>query len=105
MEWVEVTDPREPLFGRRFRIESVSRTAQEVAHVFVRRDDGIVLRIPLRTTSLSTLVDFAPRAKLCRQSATEFLSLVKEYALCPHPHHSHPTKSGQSSKKHRKKKS
>jgi hypothetical protein len=80
---VEVTDPREPLYGRRFRIESVSRSSEELAHVFLRRDDGIVLRVPMRATSLSTLVNHAPRAKLCKQAAQEFLDLVKEYELCP----------------------
>ena len=104
-DFVEVTDPREPLYGKRFRIESISRVEQEIAHVFVRREDGIVLRVPLRATSLSTLVDDAPKAKLCGPSAQEFLSLVKEYALCPPQSPNEPTKSGRSSKKKSDKKS
>ena len=104
-DFVEVTDPREPLYGQRFRIESVSRVEQEIAHVFVRRGDGIVLRVPLRATSLSTLADDAPKAKLCGQSAQEFLSLVQEYALCPPQSPNKPTKSGRSSKKKCDKKS
>ena len=100
-----MTDPREPLYGKRFRVESVSRSSAEVAHVFLRRDDGIVLRVPLRATSLSTLVNHAPRAKLCNQAVTEFLDLVKEYELCPPTNPRKPTKSGRRSTKQRDKKS
>ena len=100
-----MTDPREPLYGKRFRVESVSRSSEDVAHVFLRRDDGIVLRVPLRATSLSTLVNHAPRAKLCRQAAQEFLDLVKEYELCPPTNIRKPTKSGRRSTKKRDKKS
>lgn len=100
-----MTDPREPLYGKRFRIESVSRGPEEVAHVFVCREDGIVLRVPLRATSLSTLASHAPRAKLCKQSAQEFLDLVKEYELCPPNNIRKPAKSGRRSTKKRDKKS
>ena len=99
-----MTDPSEPLYGRRFRVESVSRSSAVVAHVFLRRDDGIVLRVPLRATSLSTLVNDAPRAKLCNQAVAEFLDLVKEYELCLLTNTHKPTKSGRrSTKKHDKK--
>jgi hypothetical protein len=81
-QWAEVTDPREPLFGKRLRVEFIARTDPQLAHVFLKRDDGIVLRVPLRATSLSTLVDPAPRATLSQQAVTEFLGLVKEYAPC-----------------------
>ena len=77
-----MTDPAEPLFGRRLLVERVASTPQDVAHVFLRREDGIVLRVPLRATSLSALVRHAPRAKLCRQAVQEFLDLVKEYEQC-----------------------
>ncbi len=100
-----MTDPREPLYGKRFRVESVSRSSKELAHVFLRRDDGIVLRVPLRATSLSTLVIDAPRAKLCKQSVAEFLDLVKEYELCPPTNIRKSTKSGRRSTKKRDKKS
>lgn len=100
-----MTDPSEPLYGQRFRVESISRSSTEVAYAFLRRDDGIVLRVPLRATSLSTLASHAPRAKLCHEAVTEFLDLVKEYELCllttPHK----PTKSGRRSVKRRDKKS
>lgn len=71
----------------------------------VLRPDGIVLKVPLRATSLSTLVEGSPRAKLCEPSAQEFLSLVKEYQLCPPQSPCKPTKSGRSSKKKSDKKS
>ena len=77
--------------------------------MFVRRTDGICLQVPLRATNLSTLVDHAPRAKLSRQSAEEFLELVKEYDLCPPVEKAttkrKPAKSGRRSKSKRNKKS
>ena len=77
-----MTDPSEPLFGKRLAVESVAKTPQDVAHVFLRRSDGVVLRVPLRATSLATLVDHAPRAKLCKQAVQDLLQLVKEYERC-----------------------
>jgi len=103
-----VTDPTEPLFGKRMLVESVSRSPQEMAHVFLRREDGVVLRVPLRATSLSTLVVLAPRAKLCMQAAQEFLDLVKEYELCTQtnsPKPVKPVKSGERSTSKTSKKS
>jgi hypothetical protein len=71
------------LFGKRFEVLSISRSDPQSAHVFVKYQDDIVLRLPWRATSLSTLVEHAPRAKLCQEAVQEFLSLVKEYELCP----------------------
>ena len=99
-----MTDPAEPLFGKRLRVESVASTPQDVAHVFLRRDDGIVLRVPLRGTSLSTLVRYSPRAKLCRDAVQEFLELVKEYEQCAPKSPTKSTKSGPRSNKPRRKK-
>ena len=98
-------DPREPLYGKRLRLERVSRSLPDVANVFLRRDDGVVLRVPLRATSLATLVSHVPRAKLCKQAAEEFLDLVKEYELWPPTNTSKRTKSGRRSTKKRGKKS
>lgn len=100
-----MTDPAEPLFGQRLAVERVASTPQDVAHVFLRRDDGIVLRVPLRATSLSTLVRHTPKAKLFNQAVTEFLDLVKEYELCLRTNIHKPTKSGRRSTKKRDKKS
>ncbi|MEQ1904535.1 MAG: hypothetical protein ABL888_10145 [Pirellulaceae bacterium] len=77
-----MTDPREPLYGKRLRIESIARTDPRFAHVFLRTEDDVVLRVPLRATSLSTLVDHSPRATLNTDAVVQFLELAKEYALC-----------------------
>lgn len=92
-----MTDPAEPLFGKRFRVERVAGTPQDVAHVFLQRDDGVVLRVPLRATSLSTLVHHGPRAKLCRPAVQEFLDLVKEHEQCVQKSATKSAKSGQRS--------
>ena len=100
-----MTDPTEPLFGKRLRVERVASTPQDVAHVFLRREDGIVLRVPLRATSLSTLGRHAPRAKLCKQAVQEFLDLVKEYEQCETKHEGKSAKSGSRSGKRTRNKS
>lgn len=96
---MEVTDPAEPLFGKQFRVESISRSGKEAAQVFLKREDGIVLRVPLRATNLSALVDLTPRAKLSKSAIAEFLELVKEYELCPQTPKSKPVTRGRRSTK------
>ena len=71
----------------------------------MRREDGIVLRVLLRATDRSTLVNHAPRAKLCGTAVAEFLNLVKEYGLCPTTSQTKPTMSGRRSTKKCDKKS
>ena len=66
-------------------MESVSRSPKDVAHVFLKRDDGVVLRVPLRSTSLASVTNHTPRSKLSYLAVREFLELVKEYELCPTP--------------------
>jgi hypothetical protein len=100
-----VTDPTEPLFGKRLAVERIASTPLDVANVFLRRDDGVVLRVPLRATSLSTLVQHAPRAKLSEQAVQEFLDLVMEYERCANKPASKSAKSGQRSTKRTNKKS
>ena len=100
-----MTDPTEPLFGKKLRVERVASTPQYVAHVFLQREDGIVLRVPLRATSLSTLVSLAPRAKLCKQAVQEFLDLVKEHEQCETEHEVKSAKSGSRSNQRARNKS
>jgi hypothetical protein len=73
------------LFGKRFEVVSIARGDPQSVHVFVKYQGDIVLRLPLRATSLSMLAEHAPRAKLCHEAVQDFLSLVKEYELCPQP--------------------
>lgn len=97
-----MTDPAEPLFGKRLRVESVASTPQEAGHVFLQREDGIVLRVPLRATNLSTLVRHAPRAKLCKQAVQEFLDLVMECERCVKKPAKAPARSGRRSAKQKR---
>ena len=83
----------------------MAHTPQDVAHVFLRREDGIVLRVPLRATSLSTLVRLAPRAKLSKRAVQEFLDLVKEYEQCAQKPATKSAKSGRRSNRRKRNKS
>jgi hypothetical protein len=100
-----VTDPAEPLFGKRLRVESIPSTPQETAQVLLRREDGVVLKVPLRATSLSTLVRHAPRAKLCKHAVQEFLNLVMEYERCEKKPAKVSARSGSRSTKQKRNKS
>jgi len=90
-------------------MKSVSRSPKDVAHVFLKRDDGIVLRVPLRSTSLASVTHPTPRSKLSHLAVREFLGLVKEYELCsttrPKTPQRRSAKSGRRSIKKRDKKS
>lgn len=103
--WIEVTDPAEALYGKRLLLDRMTRRVSETAYVFLRRSDGVILRVPRRATSLAVLVECTPRTKLNAQSVAEFLSLVKEYELCPSPKTSRPKKSGPRSTSKRVRKS
>ena len=98
-----MTDPAHPLFGRRFKVLGVCRDSTAASHVMVHYRDGIVLRIPLKATSLAALSCDGPRCKLSLTSIQEVMSLVKECEPCqpPAPRRlpaaRRPTKSGPAS--------
>ena len=92
-----MTDPAHPLYGRRFKVHSVTGGNTHSARVFVVYRGDLRLMILREATNLSVLERTAPRTKLCRTVASrEFLALVKEYKLCRSP----PTKSGIASRRH-----
>jgi hypothetical protein len=79
-----VTDPTHPLFGRRFRIVSISHPPHRPGHVTVAYRDGMRLRIPVPATSLASVSVAAARTKLTRDALLGLLSLLKECAApCP----------------------
>ncbi|MFV1991260.1 MAG: hypothetical protein ACC652_11020 [Acidimicrobiales bacterium] len=101
MEEVEVTDPRHPLFGQRFKVHSVTGGDVHSARVYVSYHGDQRLMILREATNLSILERTAPCAKLDTSAVKEFLALVKEYELCPFT----PTKSGNASPQQTKQKS
>jgi hypothetical protein len=82
------------LFGKRFEIVSIARGDPQSVHVLVKYQGDIVLRLPVRATSLAALVNPAPRGKLCQEAIQDLLSLVKEYELCPNQTTRRRAKSG-----------
>jgi hypothetical protein len=101
LEEVEVTDPRHPLFGQRFKVHSVTGGDTHSARVYAFYRGDQRLMILREATNLSILGRTAPCAKLSTSAVNEFLALVKEYKLCP----STPTKSGNASRQQAKQKS
>lgn len=79
---IEVTDPFHPLYGRRFKVHSLTGGAVETARVYVECRDGIRLLVLRCSTNLSLLDPAGPRSKLTAVAVKEFLALVQEYEPC-----------------------
>jgi hypothetical protein len=91
-----VTDPAHPLYGRRFRIISVSHPPQRPGHVIAAYRDFMRLRLPILSTSLAPCHASPPRTKLTRTALLDLLALAQECAApCPAP----PDSSGAGSTK------
>jgi hypothetical protein len=73
-----VTDPTHPLFGRRFRVLSISHRPGSPGHVVVAYRQHLRLRIPLPATDRGLGNTTLPRAKFTREALLDFLRLVKE---------------------------
>ena len=79
-----MTDPTHPLYGRRFRVLSISHPPQRSGHVVVAYRDAMRLRIPVSATNLAS--DHSPplRTKLTRAALRDLLALVPEGEVpCP----------------------
>jgi hypothetical protein len=85
-----VTDPTHPLFGRRFRVLTLSHPPQRPGHVLVAYQDGMRLRIPVLATNLVPR-PLTTRCKLTPDALRHLLALVQEcQRSCP----DHPNGSG-----------
>jgi hypothetical protein len=83
---VEVTDPRHPLFGRRFRVLFIGRPPGRPGHVIVAYRDDYRLRIPIAATNLAAGQVAPPRGKLTRDALRQLVALLKEcQTACPQP--------------------
>src|SRR6185503_4001300 len=78
-EEIEVTDPRHPLYGRRFRLLTVTsgvRSAQ-LARVVYRPD--IFLLLPISVTSLHPPATRSAPTKLCLEALEDLLCVTAEH--------------------------
>jgi hypothetical protein len=85
--FVEVTDPTHPLFGRRFRVVSISTPLNSPNLVFVHYQEKVVLRIPVSATDLAPSPRTLIRTKLTSQAISEFISLAKQCEVLCQPNH------------------
>ena len=86
-----MTDPTHPLFGRRFRVVSISHPPRRLGQVTVAYRKGMRLRLPVLATNLAPSNAAPLRSKFTREALLDLLSLVKECeASCP----DHPGESG-----------
>jgi hypothetical protein len=86
-----VTDPTHPLFGRRFRVVSISHPPQRPGQVTVAYRKGLRLRIPVLATNLAPRNAAPAPSKFTRAALLDLLSLVKE---CEASWLDHPSASG-----------
>jgi hypothetical protein len=89
-----VTDPTHPLYGRRFRVVSISHPPQHPGHVVVAYRDFMRLRLPVRATDLAPAPAASLRTTFTRAALRQLLALLKE---CEGPCPSDPAASGTSS--------
>jgi len=80
-----VTDPTHPLFGRRFRLITITRTLQSGSYARVDYRPGNPLVLPLGVTSLSPgPADGRVRTKLTPEALAELVAVAGESeAACP----------------------
>ncbi len=97
---IEVTDPTHPLFGRRFPVVSRTSSPLSPGYVLVAYRQYMLLRIPVRATSLSPSLP-VHRTKLTLEAVRDLVTLATQCeVLCPPV----PTMSGPASRpnsKHR----
>jgi len=75
---IEVTDPRHPLFGRRFALGSGSRpTASGSGSVLVAHEEHILLRLPIVATSLASRPPDTAASKLTIEAVRELIALTE----------------------------
>src|SRR5689334_1953568 len=81
-EQIQVTDPKHPLFGRKFKVSSRSATigSPHGGHVDVIYGSRVLLRLPVSATSLTSRPSASPVCKLTPQAIEELIALVKESA-------------------------
>ena len=75
LERVTVTDQTHPLYGRTFDLATTSRTANAFAQIRVVYRDDILLKIPLRATSLQPSSPRTPTSKITDESIKNFLTV------------------------------
>jgi hypothetical protein len=68
---IEVTDPSHPLFGRHFRVHSVSASSRRSGQVWVVYRRDILLRLPVSATQLAPPRPFTRSVKLTAAAVQE----------------------------------
>jgi hypothetical protein len=90
-EEIEVTDPTHPLFGRRFRLRSVSSSSRCAGQVWVVYRGHLLLRLPLAATSLAPTRSITGPIKLTATAVQELVAVLQQTPL---PCSAHPVNSG-----------
>lgn len=74
---IEVTDPRHPLFGRRFEVFSLGTSARNAGFVTVIYRDSMRLQISLSATDLAPARQ-GPVSKFTLAAVTELVTLAQQ---------------------------
>jgi hypothetical protein len=77
---IEVTDPRHPLYGRRFSLAAIHRPRPTAGHVLVAYGDGMLLRLPIKATNLASAQGILV-TKLTLEGLQEAIALARQDEL------------------------
>lgn len=82
---ISVVDPGHPLYGRRFRLHTITNAMRTCGYAFVEYRPGILLKLPITVTSLRLSPELRPAAtKLSVEGLRELVALAGESeGACP----------------------
>jgi hypothetical protein len=75
-EWITVTDPGHPLYGRRYALLSPVRSSSGRGYAHVSDTGDVVLKIPIAATSLQPAPPGRPSSKLSLDAIRDLLRLA-----------------------------
>jgi hypothetical protein len=75
-EWITVTDPGHPLYGRRYALLSPAHSLSGRGYAHVSDTGDVVLKIPIAATSLHPAPHGGPSSKLSLDAIRDLLRLA-----------------------------
>lgn len=80
-EFLRITDPAHPLWGREFRIALIPYRTQSPTCVFVEFEQGLQIRIPWSATSLRTSEPVRSYSRISLASLEDFVAECREVQI------------------------
>lgn len=78
---VQIIDPKHPLYGKSFPLINANEQLSHRSHVLVKLCEGMIIRIPLISTNLSSN-HFPACSKISISAVKELIFLAQDYFTC-----------------------